>query len=143
MLHKPILARIPPPLPHTHTHHHHHHSSSSSHQPLPFRLCSLLSSSVCQKGTPVSEARLPSSRTPLYESQPPSYPKAPCSLPSIHGSNHGNHRYFHPVHRRVPAVRGAREVSSSSSRNVTSCLSCRFVPHPRNNLASYYFWLAS
>ncbi|KAF3853789.1 hypothetical protein F7725_014477 [Dissostichus mawsoni] len=33
------------------------------------------------------------------------------------GFNHGNPRYLHPVYRRVPAVRGARKVSSS--RNVT------------------------
>lgn len=52
-------------------------------------------------------------------------------LPTL-ATDHGNHRYFHQVHRRVPAVRGAREVSSS--RNVTVCivfvLSCFLSPTP-------------
>lgn len=54
-----------------------------------------------------------------------------------HGSNHGNHRYFHQVYRRVSAVRGAREVSSS--HNVIVCIVfvlsfCPPPPQPRLTL---------
>lgn len=134
MLHEPILARIPP-LYYTHT-------PSSSLLLLSPSLsvpCSppLSSSALC---LPCLSDRYssvyrrlgypPPGPPPLHESQPPSYPRGS-------GSNHGNHRYFHQVHRRVPAVRGAREVSKAKAKAVAtlfihcaSCLSCRFCPPP-------------
>lgn len=54
-------------------------------------------------------------------------------LPS-HGSNHGDHRYFHQVYRRVPAVRGAREVSSSRNVIVFVLSFCPPPPQPRLTL---------
>lgn len=51
------------------------------------------------KGAPVLEARLPSSRTPHQ-----SHRRTPRLGLSTHDSDHGNHRDFDPVHRRVSAV---------------------------------------
>ncbi|TKS89807.1 hypothetical protein D9C73_023936 [Collichthys lucidus] len=67
---------------------------------------------ACQKGTPVLEARLPSSSFPGPRTREPAtvVPQGSGSPPNSRATNHGNHRYFHQVYRRVPAVRGAREL---------------------------------
>ncbi len=130
------------PLPHTHTPTHTQPSSSSllllllsSAPPFP-SLARLYPLQPC----------LPVRKVLQYwrVGFPPPGPRTRAShrrtprlgLPS-HGFKHGNHRYFHQVYRRVPAVRGAREVSSS--RNVTVCIVfvlsfCPPPPQPRLTL---------
>ena len=123
MLHEPILARIPP-LYYTHTHTHTHTIIT----PPPPPLLPSPSLSVSTRLYPLQPC-LPVRKVLQYWrlGYPPPGPRTRAShrrtprlgLPTL-ATDHGNHRYFHQVHRRVPAVRGAREVSSS--RNVTVCI---------------------